>query len=112
MASTTIPAFIAASFCHVHSTAPLLPTDQPLLMQNDSSDLFTNPFLFAHSCMLSLGATAINADPSDEQENLSPKALEIPDIALLYKTHSAAALQPIAKNNEQSNQAKIPCKLG
>ena len=65
MASTTIPAFIAASYCHVHSTAPLFSPDQPLLMQNDSSDLFTNPYLFAHSRMLSLGATSINADPSE-----------------------------------------------
>ncbi len=41
--------------------------------------------------MPSLGATAFYADPSEEQEDA------IPNIAKLYNSNSAAALQPIAK---------------
>ncbi len=55
-AYTTIPAYIAASFCDLLSAAPLFPPDHFFLVQNASSDLFIHPFLFAHTQMLRLGA--------------------------------------------------------
>ena len=107
MASTTIPAFTAASFCHLLSTAPLLPPAQTFLMRNASADLFTNPFLYAHTQMVGLGATVHTVDPRKEQDEVSSQALAIPDIQLFFNSNPAAALQPITKTATKVTKQKI-----
>ena len=106
MASTTIPAFTAASFCHLLSTAPLLPPTQTFLMRNASADLFTNPFLYAHTQMVGLGATVRTVDLRKGQEEVS-QVLAIPDIQRFFNSNPAAALQPIEKTVTKVTKQKI-----
>jgi hypothetical protein len=53
-AAITVPAFLAASFPHILSTASLLPPN--LYIENNSSALFTHPILYAHKHMADMGA--------------------------------------------------------
>ncbi len=48
VASIIVPAFLAATLCHLHSTVTLLDQNQTILTRNASSDLFTFPILAAH----------------------------------------------------------------
>ncbi len=47
--SITVPAFFAATFCHLQSTVPLFDQNQTILTQNSSSGLFTSPILAGSS---------------------------------------------------------------
>ncbi len=78
-------------------------------MLNKSSDLFTNPFLFAHTHMLSLGAHHLMHIPvsSEEQEEIFSTALAAPDIALFYNSNSASALRLIAKTTTKVMKQKF-----
>jgi hypothetical protein len=95
MASTTIPAFLAASFCHILSTAPLLLQDQNLLTNNSSSRLYTHPILFAHGHMKALGAIIRAVDPTDSQTNLSLQLLYLPENDLFFHSNAASVLPNI-----------------
>jgi hypothetical protein len=60
MASITVPAFLAATFCHMLTTVPLLKPHHPILTRNGSSDLFTSPILAAHAKFVDMGAKVMS----------------------------------------------------
>jgi hypothetical protein len=68
MASITVPAFMAATYCHLFSTMPLLSRQQATLTRNDSSDLFMSPILAAHEQMVGMGATALPLTHRQQQD--------------------------------------------
>jgi hypothetical protein len=79
-AAITVPAFLAASFSHILSTASLLPPTQPLFMENNSSDLFTHPILYAHKHMADMGAQIRIVDPPDDRIDSLSSPLYLPDV--------------------------------
>jgi hypothetical protein len=92
MASITVPAFMAASFCHLISTVSSLSPNQPILRQNASSDLFTSPILAAHAQMVSMGATILPLTYNHQQDVTGQEGMAIPAVDIFFNT------SPTAKN--------------
>ena len=102
MASITIPAFLAASYCHILSTLSLLPPTQQLLIENSSSALFTQPILYAHKHMVEMGAQSRIVDPPDAQFDPSSNSAEssnlyLPDVDVFFQPNAAAVFPNISK---------------
>jgi hypothetical protein len=90
MASITIPAFTAATFCHIFSTIPLLLQDQPILTRNASSDLFTSPILAAHTQMVAMGALTLDLSHPRQPDSALPQPLALPEVNILFDPSTQA----------------------
>ena len=105
MASITVPAFHAATSCHMLSTVPLL-QQQPLLTRNGSSALFTTPILYSHAKLVELGATVLQADPQSSQNDSTD--LAIPHIDLFFDMNAAIHFPRISNTVRQGiNQKRL-----
>jgi hypothetical protein len=91
-AAITVPAFLAASFSHILSTASLLPPTQPLFIENNSSDLFTHLILYDHKHMADMGAQIRTVDPPDDYIDPSSSPLYLPDVDVFFQSNTAAVL--------------------
>jgi hypothetical protein len=90
MASIIVLAFLAASFCHLHSTVPLLAQNQIILTRNASSDLSTSPILAAHEQMVHMSTKVITVDPWPLQDRIARTGINLPGIRMFLDTNAAA----------------------
>jgi hypothetical protein len=97
MASIIVPFFLAATFCHLNSTVPLLDQNQIILKRNPSSDLFTSPILAAHDKMVSMGFNIITVDSTQSLNGNADTRLQLSDIDMFFDTNAAAALSQLSK---------------
>ncbi len=79
---------MAASYCHVLSTVPLLSPNQAILKQNASSDLFTSPVLAAHAQMVSMGATILPLTYRHQQDANRPQDMALPAVTTKCVEHN------------------------
>ncbi len=103
MASITVPAFHAATSCHILSTVPLL-QQQPLLTRNHSSALFTTPILYSHAKLVELGATVLQTDPQSSQNDSTNIAL--PHIDFFFDMNAAIPFPRISNTERQGTNQK------
>jgi hypothetical protein len=111
MASIIAPAFLAASFCHLHTTVPLLDQNNSILTQNSSFDLFTPPIFAAHEQIVSMGAKVITVDPRPSPDRIADTGLKLPDIRMFFDTNAAKTPSHLSKNYGARHLAEISCTL-
>jgi hypothetical protein len=103
-----VHAFLAATFCHLHSTVPLLDQNKTILTRNHSTDLFTSPILAAHEKLESMGAKVITVDPRPSQDRNAHSGLNLPDIDMFFYMNAATALLQLSKTMGQVTRQKFP----
>jgi hypothetical protein len=94
------PAFYAASLRHLTVLVTAPPQGTPLFCHNESSFLFSDPFVSAHNCLLGRGALAVSADPPPPPKPPAPPSSSsqpppLPPPVLIPKLDMVAHLTPV-----------------
>jgi hypothetical protein len=107
MASITVPAYMAATFCHLLSTVPLLKPNQTILTRNGSSDLFTSPILEAHAKFVDMGAKVLSINYRASQDAPSDSALAFPDVDLFFDPNLTTVFSQFSKPMRRLSQQNV-----